>query len=420
MPATAVVKLRHMATLNISSDSVRAAAQRIASGIQRTPASFSRALSAVTGADVTLKIETRQTTGSYKERGALNAMLMLGAEQRERGVVTMSAGNHGQAVAYHGMRLGTRTDRLGQDPCPETTPVPTRCPLDPRLGATVVLTGDTFDEAADYARSLAERTGATIVHPYDDAQVIAGQGTATLELLEDGGDFDVLLVPVAAAAHRGCRAGCDGGEFTRRGRGGPIRVLSQHRHGSRWVGRRGGRADDRRGHRGQAHGCAAAGGHPGCRARGHHRSEAAIETAIVTLIEEEKLVSEGAGAAGVAALLADPGRFTGLRVGTLVCGGNIDPGMLASVIVRHRMRSGRVIRIRVHMVDKPGELAAVATAISAARANVLDVTHHRVFGSISAKHAELDLTVEVERPEDVKAIMASLKGCGFDAEVVTE
>jgi threonine dehydratase len=149
-------------------------------------------------------------------------------------------------------------------------------------------------------------------------------------------------------------------------------------------------------------------------------NEAPIETAIAMLLEEEKIVVEGAGAAGVAALLEDPARFRGLRVGTVLCGGNIDLGMLASVIVRHRMRSGRVVRIRVHMVDKPGELASVATAISAARANVLDISHHRVFGSISAKHAELDVTVEVERPDDLPNIMAAIERSGFEAEVVTE
>jgi threonine dehydratase len=148
--------------------------------------------------------------------------------------------------------------------------------------------------------------------------------------------------------------------------------------------------------------------------------EPAIETAIALLLEEEKLVTEGAGAAGVAVLLAESARFKGLRVGTLLCGGNIDLGMLASVIVRHRMRSGRVVRIRVHMVDKPGELASVALAISEGRANVLDIAHHRVFGSLSAKHAELDVTVEVERPEDLAAIVAAIEKRGFETEVVTE
>ena len=148
--------------------------------------------------------------------------------------------------------------------------------------------------------------------------------------------------------------------------------------------------------------------------------EAEIETAIALLLEEEKLLTEGAGAAGVAALLANPARFAGKRIGTLLCGGNIDLGTLAAVVVRHRMRSGRVIRIRVYMVDKPGELVSVASAISAARANVLDVAHHRVFGSISAKHAELDVTVEVERPEDLPGIMSAIERSGFEAKVVTE
>jgi threonine dehydratase len=405
-----------MATLQISADSVRAAAQRIAAGIQRTPTAHSRALSAATGAHVVLKIETRQTTGSYKERGALNAMLMLDDDQRARGVVTMSAGNHSQAVAYHGARLGIETTVV----MPQTTPfLKIRRTRD--FGASVVLTGDTFDEAADYARALAERTGATIVHPYDDAHVIAGQGTATLELLEDGGDFDVLLIPVGGG---GLIAGAALAVLAANSRAELIAVQSAAYPSIETA--RSGLADGVGGPT-IAEGIAVKrlGALPLAIIRDVVRqvitvSEAAIETAIVTLIEEEKLVSEGAGAAGVAALLADPGRFAGLRVGTILCGGNIDPGMLASVIVRHRMRSGRVIRIRVHMVDKPGELASVATAISETRANVLDVTHHRVFGSISAKHAELDLTVEVERPEDIGAIMASLNRRGFDAAVVTE
>jgi threonine dehydratase len=328
----------------------------------------------------------------------------------------MSAGNHAQAVAYHGARLGIETTVV----MPQTTPfLKIRRTRD--FGAHVVLIGDTFDEAAEHARELAERTGATIVHPYDDANVIAGQGTATLELLADGGELDVLLVPVGGG---GLIAGAT---LAVRAANSAVEIIAvQSAFYPSIVTARSGLADGLGGPT-IAEGIAVKrmGALPleVIRDVVHDVitvSEAAIETAIVTLVEEEKIVSEGAGAAGVAALMADPERFRGLRVGTLICGGNIDPGMLASVIVRHRMRSGRVIRIRVQMVDKPGELATVATAISAARANVLDVAHHRVFGSISAKHAELDLTVEVERPEDVGAIMSSLKAFGFDAVVVTE
>ena len=406
-----------MTTIELSADSVRAAAARIRSGVLRTPTACSRALSAAIGGEVYLKHETRQTTGSYKERGALNAMLKLTAQARERGVVTMSAGNHAQAVAYHGTRLGLKTTVV----MPRTTPfLKVRRTRD--FGAEVVLEGDTFDEAANHARALAARTGATVIHPFDDPDVIAGQATATLELLEDAGtDLDVLLVPVGGG---GLIAGATLAVAAAESRAEVVGVQSAFYPGVA----------------GALNGSCAVPGGPTI-AEGIAVSrigrlplelirdavrdvilvyEASIETAIAQLLEEEKLLAEGAGAAGVAALLADPARFAGKRVGTLLCGGNIDLGMLASVIVRHRMRSGRVVRIRVHMVDKPGELASVALAISEKRANVLDVAHHRVFGSISAKHAELDLTVEVERPEDLPAIMAAIEERGFEAEVVTE
>ncbi len=403
-------------TADVSAAAVRAAAERIRSGIVRTPTTRSRTLSAAIGAEVWLKAETRQTTGSYKERGALNAMLVLSAEQQARGIVTMSAGNHGQAVAYHGARLGLRTIVV----MPETTPfLKVRRTRD--FGAEVVLVGETFDDAADYARELAAQSGATIVHPYDDPHVIAGQATATLELLEDAGDLDAVLVPVGggglisgatlAVAAAGSRAEVVGVQSAFYPSVAAALAESAVTPGGPTI----------------AEGIAVKriGSLPETLLRSALRdvilvSEPAIETAIAYLLEEEKLVVEGAGAAGVAALQSDPARYAGKRVGTLLCGGNIDLGMLASVIVRHRMRSGRVVRIRVRMVDKPGELAAVASAISEARANVLDVAHHRVFGSLSAKHAELDVTVEVERPDDLPAIMARIESRGFDAELVRE
>ncbi|MFY9780008.1 MAG: threonine ammonia-lyase [Candidatus Baltobacteraceae bacterium] len=406
-----------MTTIELSAESVQAAADRIRSGIRRTPTVRSRALCAATGSEVYLKHETRQTTGSYKERGALNAMLLLSPQRRERGVVTASAGNHGQAVAYHGTRLNLATTVV----MPRTTPfLKVRRTRD--YGAEVVLEGDTFDEAAQFARGLAARTGATLVHPFDDPDVIAGQATATLELLEDAGtELDVLLVPVGGG---GLIAGATLAVAAAGSRAEVVAVQSAFYPcvaaaltGSTLIP--GGPTI--------AEGIAVKeiGRLPLELIRGAVRDvvlvhEAAIETAIALLLEEEKLLAEGAGAAGVAALLADPARFAGKRVGTLLCGGNIDLGMLASVIVRHRMRSGRVVRIRVHMVDKPGELASVALAISEARANVLDVAHHRVFGSLSAKHAELDVTVELERPEDLPRIMAAIEERGFEVEVVTE
>ena len=401
--------------LDLATD-VRAAAERIRSGVRRTATVRSRAFSTAVAGEVYLKLENRQTTGSYKERGALNAMLMLGPAERERGVVTMSAGNHAAAVAYHGARLGMRTTVV----MPATTPF-LKVRRTRAFGADVILFGETFDDAAAHAHEVAERTGKTVIHPYDDRNVIAGQATATLELLEDAGaDLDVLVVPVGGG---GLIAGATLAVAAAGSRAQVIGVQSSFYPSVACA-----RSDSQ-----------AAGGPTIAEGIAVKRlgrlplaliaetvhdvilvSEAAIETAIAHVLEDEKLVAEGAGAAGVAALLAEPARFAGKRIGTLLCGGNIDLGMLASVIVRHRMRSGRVVRIRVHMVDKPGELATVAIAISEAGANVLDVAHHRVFGSVSAKHAELDVTVEVERPEDLHLIMAAITERGFEAEVVTE
>ena len=396
---------------------MRAAAERIRSGIRHTPTVRSRTLSSALGAEIYLKVENRQTTGSYKERGALNAMLMLAPEERERGVVTMSAGNHGQAVAYHGARLGLRTTVV----MPATTPfLKVRRTRD--FGANVVLYGETFDDAAAHARELARQTGGTVVHPYDDLNVIAGQGTASLELLEDAGvPLDVLLVPIGGG---GLIAGAT---LAVEAAGSAVEIVGVQSAFYPGV------AAALEGSKTVAGGPTIAEGiavkQPGRipleRIRAAVRevvlvSEAAIETSIAQLLEDEKLVVEGAGAAGVAALLEFPERFRGKRVGTILCGGNIDLGTLAAVIVRHRMRSGRVARIRVHMVDKPGELASVALVISEMGANVLDIAHHRVFGSLSAKHAELDVTVEVERPEDLAGIMAAISERGFEADIVTE
>lgn len=406
-----------MDTLELSAGSVRAAADRIAPGILRTPTTRSHALSLAIGGQVFLKAETRQTTGSYKERGALNAMLLIPPEQRARGVVTMSAGNHGQAVAYHGTRLGLATTVV----MPETTPL-LKVRRTRSFGANVVLHGETFDNAADHTRALSVQNGALLVHPYDDADVIAGQATATLELLEDcAGDLDYLLVPVGGG---GLIAGAT---LAKRAAGSRCEIIGVQSafYPSITAGRDG--VTRAPGGPTIAEGIAVKrlGALPLALIRDAVNDvillhEAPIETAIALLLEEEKLLTEGAGATGVAALLADPARFRGKRVGTILSGGNIDLGILASVIVRHRMRSGRVVRIRVHMVDKPGELASVATTLSERHANVLDIAHHRVFGSISAKHAELDVTVEVERPEDLPDIMAAIGARGFEAEIVTE
>jgi threonine dehydratase len=396
-------------------DAVLAATERLRGGVLRTPTERSRTLSQLTGGEVFLKIETRQVTGSFKERGALNALSLLTPEQRERGVVTMSAGNHAQGVAYHAARLGIKATVV----MPDGTPfLKVRRTQD--YGAEVVLHGATFEESSKYGYALVERTGATLIHPYDDMNVIAGQATATLELLEDAGtDLDAILVPVGGG---GLIAGAVLAVEAFGSKAEVIAVETEF-YPALYAELKG--EDAIIGGVTIAEGIAVArvGRLPLSIIRDRVRDvllvgEPAIEGAIAYLLEDEKLVAEGAGAAGVAALRTNADRFRGKRVATLLCGGNIDLGMLASVIVRSRMRAGRVVQIRVLMVDKPGGLVAIATAVNDANANVLDVLHHRLFGSVPAKYAQLDLTCELQRPEDIEHILTNIAARGYEATVI--
>jgi threonine dehydratase len=393
---------------------VLAAAERLRGGIVRTPTSRSRVLSELIGGEVFLKIESRQVTGAFKERGALNALLALDPAQRAHGVVTMSAGNHGQGLAYHATRLGVRSIVV----MPEGTPfLKVRRTRD--YGAEVVLHGETFEESSAYARRLAAETGATLVHPYDDLSVIAGQATATLELLEDAPGLDVLVVPAGGGGL------ISGAALAIEALGAPVELVAVQSESFPGLYAALNGLPVEIGDVTIAEGIAvrAIGEIPLSILRAAVSdvllvSEPALETAIATLLEDEKLVAEGAGAAGVAALQTYAERFAGKRVGTILCGGNIDLGMLAAVIVRARMRAGRVVRIRVRIVDRPGQLVAIASAVCDAGANVLDVAHHRLFGSVPAKYAELDLTCELQRPEDLKLVVDNIARRGYEAEVL--
>jgi threonine dehydratase len=395
---------------------VQAAVERLRGGVLRTPTNRSRTLSHLIDGEVFAKLETRQITGSFKERGALNALLLLSDEQRQRGVITMSAGNHAQGVAYHAGRLGIKATVVMPDGTPYLKVRRTR-----DYGAEVVVHGATFEESSAYVHAQVERGGLTLIHPYDDLNVIAGQATATLELLEDAGtDLDAIVVPIGgggliagavlAADLFGSKAEIVGVETEF------YPALYAEMKGE--VPFIGGVTI--------AEGIAVekVGRIPLSIVRDVVRevllvSEPAIEAGIAYLLEDEKLVAEGAGATGVAAIRNNVERFRGKRVATLLSGGNIELGMLSSVIVRSRMRAGRVVQIRVLMVDKPGGLVAIATAVNDANANVLDVLHHRLFGSVPAKYAQLDLTCELQRPEDIKQILANIVERGYEAEVIT-
>ncbi len=401
-------------TLPVSLRDVERAAERIDDYVVRTPALRAGSLSALTGADVSLKLETRQRTGAFKDRGAANRMLQLTAVERERGVIAMSAGNHAQAVAYQAERLGI----------PATIVMPINTPFTKvrrtlAFGARIVLAGSTLADAAIRAYAMATDEGLTLVHPYDDERVVAGQGTAALEFLRDVPDLDVLLVPIGGG---GLIAGTAIVAKALRPQMKLIGVQTQL-YPSFYQIRAG--LPPIAGGQTIAEGIAvkSIGEIPLAIANVLVDdvvlvSEQSIERAIHLFIEEEKLVTEGAGAAPLAALIDDPARFENRRVGLVVCGGNIDTGLLANVIARVRLREGRVVRLRVEIDDRPGVLADVARLIGECGANILDVTHQRHFHDVSSKNAELDITFETRAPADVDAILAKLHAAAYATSVL--
>ena len=398
----------------VESSDVAAAAERIAGDVVRTPVVRAPSLEQRSGARVWLKLETRQRTGSFKDRGAANRMRQLTDAQRERGVVAMSAGNHAQAVAYQGMRLGIPTTIV----MPQTTPF-TKVRRTEGFGAKVVLVGQTLADCGDEMRRLAHQDQLTVVHPYDDAEVIAGQGTAGLEFLDETGELDVLIVPVGGG---GLIAGI---ALAAAARNPQIEILGVETEAYPSLERALKGLPPAEATATIAEGIAVKtiGEIPLAILRERVRevllvSDPAIENAIHLLLEEEKLLAEGAGAAGVAALLENRERFRGRNVGIVITGGNLDTGLLANVIMRVRLAKGRVVRMRVEISDRPGILAEVASIIGACGANILDVTHQRLFHDVPSKNAELDITFEARSPGDVERVAGKLREANFTVTIL--
>jgi len=383
---------------------VRAAAARIAGAVERTPCLHSRTLSRLTGAEVWLKFENLQFTASFKERGALNKLLLLAEGAQRRGVIAMSAGNHAQGVAYHAARLGMRAVIVMPRGTPNSKVKGTQV-----HGAEVVLEGATLAQAAAHAREIEAREGLAFIHPYDDPAIIAGQGTVALEMLEQAPGLEALVVPIggggliggtataARAAAPGMRVfGVESKTYCamyQRLKGLPLEV------GGDTI----------------AEGLAV-------RDVGELTLEIArrlveevllveeetIERAVVALIEIEKTVAEGAGAAALAALIEHRGRFAGMRVGVVLSGGNIDARVLSAVLMRGLVRDGRLVRLRVTMPDVSGSLARVAALIGEAGGNIVEVQHQRVFGTASVRSPEVEFVVEARDREHAQALLAAL------------
>ncbi|MBL0943834.1 MAG: threonine ammonia-lyase [Hydrogenophaga sp.] len=394
-------------------DDIRAAAARLEGQLLRTPCVESRTLSQLTGCQVFLKFENLQYTASFKERGACNKLAQLTPEERSRGVIAMSAGNHAQGVAYHAQRLGLRAVIVMPRFTPGVKVERTR-----GFGAEVVLHGDTLDEARAHARALAERQGLVFVHPYDDEAIVAGQGTVALEMLADVPDLDTLVIAVGgggliagmATAAKALRPGIEVvGVQTERF---PAMVNAikgtHHAQGSSTIAE------------GIAVGTPGEVNIPIVRERVDDLllvDEGDIEQAIVMLLEIEKTLVEGAGAAGLAALLKHPQRFRGRRVGLVLCGGNIDPMLLASIIERGMVRAGRLARIAVNARDVPGNLARITALVAEAGANIDEVHHQRAFTLLAAQNVEIELVLQTRGREHVQQVIDLLNGAGFAAHV---
>lgn len=380
-----------------------------------TPFTHSRTLSEILGAEIWLKFENLQFTASFKERGAYNRMRTLTAEQRKCGVITMSAGNHAQGVAYHAQRMDIPAVIVMPKFTPTVKVANTR-----RFGAEVILHGETFDDARALALELAETRQLTLVHPYDDDAVIAGQGTIGLEMLEIKPDLDMLIVPIGGG---GLISGIATAAKALRPE---IEVIGVQTEAFPYMAAAVHHQAIKGGTRTIAEGIAVK--TPGVKTLEIIRqkvddivlvSERDIEYAIVTLLEIEKTVVEGAGAAGLAALLhaqsMDDTRFEGKKIGVVLCGGNIDPLVLGGLIERGMVRAGRLTRIRVSIHDLPGALSQITQLVADTGANITEVSHQRAFTSLPAQDVEVDLVMQTRGHEHVDEILTKLRAQGFRA-----
>jgi threonine dehydratase len=397
--------------LPVTPADVHAAAEIVRGAIVETPCNYSRTLSNICGCDLWLKFENLQFTSSFKERGALNRLNALTAGERQRGVIAMSAGNHAQGVAYHARRLGI----------PATIVMPVGTPMvkienTRHHGAEVIVTGATLEEAADFARARGEADGRIFVHPYDDPLIIAGQGTIGLEIMKAVPELDTLVVPIGGGGL------ISGIAIAARSIKPSLRIMGVEAwlypsmYNAIHEANLPTRGDT------LAEGIAVK--TPGKITASIVRrlvddialvNEAELERAVATLISIEKTVVEGAGAAGLAAVMSDPSRFAGRKVGLVLSGGNIDTRLIASVLTRELAREGRLTQLSLDIPDRPGQLAAVAGLLAEAGANIIEVSHQRTFSDLPAKATLLQLVIETRDAAHLDEVMAKLASSGLSA-----
>jgi len=400
--------------MTLTLDDIRAAAERLKGRIERTPLRHSRTLSEITGAEVWVKFENQQFTAAYKERGALNTLLQLSDNEAKRGVIAASAGNHSQGLAYHAARLGVPVTIV----MPRTTPF-VKVQQTRAHGAEVVQAGETYDEAAAVAQALCDERELTFIHPFNDVKVMAGQGTVALEMFEDQPDIEVLPIPIGGG---GLIAGCATAAKTLNPNVTVIGVepamYPSFTAKMRGVG-------------GTVGGATIAEG-IAVKAVGEESyaiarpliddvlliEEPYFERAIALYCNVEKTVTEGAGAASLAALLAYPERFRGKKVGLIITGGNIDTRLLASVLTRELVREQRLVSLRIVGDDRPGLLGTVSALIGQMGANIVEVAHNRLALDVPAKGAEFDIMIETRDAQHTQEIMDALREHGYPPRAV--
>jgi len=390
---------------------IAAAAAVIRDHVLVTECNESRTLSEICGCRIWLKFENLQFTSTFKERGALNRLQALSPDERRRGVIAMSAGNHAQGVAYHARRIGI----------PATIVMPIGTPMvkvenTRRNGAEVVISGATLEEAGEFARRHGDAHGMTMIHPYDDPLIIAGQGTIALEMLDAVDALDTLVVPIGGGGL------ISGIAIAARARKPDIRIIGVE--AALYPSMYNAIYDVDLPTRGDTLAEGIAVKSPGKITTEIIRrmvdeivlvSEDQIERAVATLISIEKTVAEGAGAAGLAAVMANPEPFAGRNVGLILTGGNIDTRLIASVLTRELAREGRLTQLAIDIVDRPGQLAAVSILLAEAGANIIEVSHQRTFSDLPAKATLLELVIETRDRAHLDDVLARLSAEGFQA-----
>ena len=395
--------------MSVTAEDIRSAATALQGHIIRTPMLAAPMLSRQFGCDLFVKLECQQYTSSFKARGAYIAMQSLNAAQRKAGVIAMSAGNHAQAVAYHAERMGIPAVIVMPAQTPFAKVARTRA-----YGAEVVLEGRNLNECEGTVNTLIDERGLMLIHPYDNALVMTGQGTVGLEMLEDEPDLDMLVVPIGGG-------GLIGGIATIAREMRPnIKIIGVQTEAYPTMQLAIAGKDIECGGETLAEGIAVK--KPGNVTRPVVAqlvddiilvSERQLEWAVGALVEQQRVVAEGAGAAGIAAIYGNPALFAGKKVGVVICGGNIDPRLLASILNRNMAVDGRIARLRIDIADEPGMLAAISTAIGQCGGNIVEIYHQRLFYDVPAKLAKIDAVVETRGPAHVDEIMNALQAANF-------